>query len=145
MAIDVVLQIDGIEGASRDAQHAGWIACSAVQWRIHAQRSIWPSLGEAHGDERAELGEIVFDKIADRASPALLQLCATGQTIPTARFTFMRADGRGERITYFEIALEQVWIACISPNMHVGPFLTEHAGLRFAKVTWQHHRQVPGA
>jgi hypothetical protein len=38
----------------------------------------------------------------DVASPMLAQTCAAGKAIPKAKLEFMRADGQGEPIKYFE-------------------------------------------
>jgi type VI secretion system Hcp family effector len=54
-------------------------------------------------------------KLADLASPILLQTCSSGKTIPKAKLEFMRADGQGERVKYFEIELENVLIGSIKP------------------------------
>lgn len=95
MAIDVYLQIDGIKGESQDAKHKDWIECTSVHWGILQPRSATASTGGGHTAERAELKEISFTKIADLASPILMQTCAMGKTIPKAKFDFMRADGNG--------------------------------------------------
>jgi type VI secretion system secreted protein Hcp len=39
-----------------------------------------------------------------------MQVCAMKKTIPKAKFEFMRADGQGVPINYFEIELENVSI-----------------------------------
>lgn len=96
MAIDVYLQIDGIKGESMDDTHKGWIECTSVNWGIHQPRSATASTGGGHTAERAELEEVSFHKIADLASPTLMQTCAMGKTIPKAKFEFMRADGDGK-------------------------------------------------
>ena len=59
---------------------------------------------------RAELHPLNFKKLADIASPVLLQTCATGKTIHKALFEFMRADGDGKPIPYFKIELENLTV-----------------------------------
>jgi len=59
----------------------------------------------------------MFHKIADMASPILMQTCATGKTIPKAKFEFMRADGDGKPVKYFEVELENVLVGQITPNI----------------------------
>lgn len=77
------------------------------------------STGGGHTAERCELSDIHFVKIADLASPLQMQTCASGRTIPKAKFEFMRADGNGERIKYFEIELENVLIGQVTPSIEV--------------------------
>jgi len=105
MASDVYLQIDGIKGESQDSGHKDWIECSSVHWGIMQPRSACVSSAGGHTAERFELYDITFHKIADLASPILMQTCATGKTIPKAKFAFIRAAGDGKPIKYFEIEL----------------------------------------
>ena len=124
MAIDVYLQIEGIKGESQDLAHQGWIECTEVHW-----------------SERAEPKDVVFGKIVDLASPILLQTCAMGKTIPKARFEFMRADGDGKPIKYFEIQLENVLIGGVAPSLVAGTLLSEHVSLKYSKIKWTYTQQ----
>ena len=94
--------------------------------------------------ERCEHSEITLTKLADLATPILLQTCSSGKTIPKAKFEFMRADGQGERIKYFEIELENVLIGDVSPSVAEGDILTENLGLKFSKVKWKYTQQKIG-
>ena len=69
--------------------------------------------GESADDKHKD---IVVSKLADLATPILLQTCSSGKTIPKAKLEFLRADGQGERVKYFEIELENVLIGSVSPN-----------------------------
>lgn len=133
MAIDIYLQIDGIKGESTDSGHAGWIECTSASWKIKQPRSATASTGGGHTAERCEHSEIVISKVADLTSPILLQTCCTGRTIPTARLEFMRADGNGDRVKYFEIELENVLICGVIPAILAGNISAEHVGLKFSK------------
>jgi type VI secretion system secreted protein Hcp len=144
MSIDVYLQIEGIKGESSDDKHKDWIECSSVQWGISQPKSATASTGGGHTAERAELSDISFTKIADMSSPILMQTCAAGKTIPKAKLEFMRADGQGERIKYFEIEIENVLIAHIEPSVQPGDILSEHVGLKFSKVKWKYTQQKIG-
>lgn len=144
MAIDVYLQIDGIKGESQDDKHKDWIECETVSWGIFQPKSATASTGGGHTAERAELDEVTFSKAADLASPLLMQHCAMGKTIPRARFEFMRADGQGQAIKYFEIELENVLIGGISPSISPGTILGEQVALKFSKVKWKYTQQKIG-
>ena len=141
MAIDVYLQIDGIKGESADDKHKDWIECTSVSWAIHQPKSATASTGGGHTAERVQMADILFRKMADLSSPILMQTCSAGKTIPRARFEFMRADGQGERIKYFEIELEHVLIGMVTPSVQPGATLLENVGLKFAKVRWKYTQQ----
>lgn len=145
MAIDVYLQIQNIKGESADDKHKEWIEVTGIHWGVHQPKSATASTGGGHTAERAELSEISFSKLCDISSPVLLQTCASGKTIPKAKFEFFRADGNGERVKYFDIELENVLIGMVSP--HLGgneSFLSENVNLKFSKVKWQYTQQKIG-
>lgn len=141
MAIDVYLQIDGIKGESTDDRHKDWIECKSVSWAVEQPRSATSSTGGGHTAERCEHRDIVITKLADLASPILLQTCAAGRTIPKARLEFMRADAQGERVKYFEIELDNVLIGAVSPAVNEGDIMTEEVGFKFSKVRWKYTQQ----
>ena len=85
MAIDVYLQIDGIKGESTDDKHKDWIECKSVSWSVEQPKSATASTGGGHTAERCEHKDIVISKLADLASPMLLQTCSAGKTIPKAQ------------------------------------------------------------
>ena len=141
MAIDVYLQIDGIKGESTDDKHKDWIECTSVNWGVSQPRSATASTGGGHTAERCEHKEVVFTKLADLSSPILLQTCSAGKTIPKAKLEFMRADGQGDRIKYFEIELENVLIGAIRPEVDEGSIIQETVGLKFSKIKWTYTQQ----
>lgn len=144
MAIDVYLQIDGIKGESTDSAHKDWIECKSVQFEVFQPKSATASTGGGHTAERCEHKDIMFSKLTDLATPLLLQNCSSGKTIPKAKFEFMRADGGGTAIKYFEIELDNVLISDVAPSITEGSILTEMVGLKFSKVKWKYTQQKIG-
>ncbi|CAN7648640.1 MULTISPECIES: Hcp family type VI secretion system effector [Duganella] len=141
MAIDVYLYIDGIKGESNDDRHKDWIECKSVSFGVEQPKSATASTGGGHTAERCEHRDIVLSKLADLASPILLQTCSAGRTIPKAKFEFMRADAQGERVKYFEIEIENVLIGAVSPAVEEGDILTEDVALKFSRVKWKYTQQ----
>lgn len=70
-----------------------------------------------------------------------MQHCAMGKTIPKAKFEFMRADGNGTPIKYFEIEMENVLISQITPSIEGGSILGEGVGLKYSKIKWKYTQQ----
>ena len=141
MATDVYLQIDSIKGESTDDKHKDWIEVAHVAWGVHQPRAATISTAGGHTSGRAELQNIVFHKLADLSSPVLLQTCATGKTIPKAVFEFMRADGDGKPIPYFKMELDNVMIACVTPDSGEGGLISEHVQLAYSKIKWSYTKQ----
>lgn len=141
MAIDVYLQIDGIKGESQDEAHKGWIECGSVNWSLTQPKSATSSTAGGHTAERVEFTEIGVNKTADLASPILAQHCAMGKTIPKAKLEFMRADGDGKRVKYYEVELENVLISKCQQAVSAADVMQEHIGLKFSKVKWKYCQQ----
>ena len=141
MAIDAYLHIEGIKGESNDDKHKDWIECTSAIWSVLQPKSATASTGGGHTAERCEHGDLVISKLADLSSPVLLQTCSSVKTIPKARLEFMRADGQGQRIKYYEVELENVLIGAVVPSLQAGQLLTEHVSLKYAKVKWKYTQQ----
>lgn len=73
MAIDVYLQLDGIKGESTDSEHATWIECTSAQWGVNQPKSATASTAGGHTAERCDIRSIFITKLADLASPLLMQ------------------------------------------------------------------------
>jgi type VI secretion system secreted protein Hcp len=141
MAIDVYLQVEGIKGESGDAKHQGWIELESVSWGVSQPKSATGSTGGGHTAERCEHEDIIVHKLADLSTPILLQTCSAGRTLPRAKIEFFRADGKGERIKYFEIEMENVIISRVAPCVGAGDMLSERVQLKYAKVRWKYTQQ----
>lgn len=141
MAMDAYLFIDGIKGESADSAHQGWIEISSAQWGVTQPRSATASTGGGHTAERCEHQTLALTKLADLASPLLMQTCSMGRTIPKAKLEFMRADAHGTPVKYYEVELENVLIESVSQAGHEGMTLHDAVGLKFSKVKWKYTQQ----
>lgn len=144
MAIDVYLQMDGIKGESLDSAHQGWIELTSAHWGVTQPRSATASTAGGHTAERCEHRTLSVSKLADLASPLLMQHCSMGKTIPKARLDFMRADGDGKPVKYYEVELENVIVANIEQMVSQGSILHDNIGLRYAKIKWKYTQQKIG-
>ena len=144
MAIDVYLQIDGIKGESADTAHKDWIEVKGVQWEVLQPKSATASTGGGHTAERCEHQTLAVTKLVDLASPLLMMYSSMGKTIPKAKLEFMRADGNGTPVRYYEVELENVLIAHVNQAVHAGDILHDSVGLRFSRVKWKYTKQQIG-
>ena len=134
MAIEVYLQIEGIKGESADSAHQGWIELSSVNMGVLQPRSATASTGGGHTAERCEHRTLSISKLADLPSPILMHHCSMGKTVPKAKLEFIRADGDGKPVKYYEVDLENVLIASMDQTVHEGSVLHDKIGLRFSKI-----------
>lgn len=144
MAIDVYLQIEGIKGESADSAHQGWIEVVSAQWGVSQPVIETGSAAGGRTSGRCEYSSMSLVKLADLASPSLMQHCANGKTIAKAKLEFMRADGDGTRVKYDEVDLENLLIANMEQTVTEGSILCDRIGLRFAKVKWKYSQQKVG-
>ncbi len=72
------LKIDGIDGESTQADHKGEIGLLSFTWGV----SRPPAVARAARSTRAALNSFTIVKRIDKASPKLMQACATGRHIP---------------------------------------------------------------
>ncbi|MBJ7313070.1 Hcp family type VI secretion system effector [Rugamonas sp. CCM 8940] len=141
MAADIYLLIDGIKGESTDSTHIGWIELHSAHMGVSQPRSATASTAGGHTAERCEHRSVSVTKLADLASPILMQTCAAGKTIPKARLEFMRADSMGERVKYYAVELENVLIGNIDQVIHAGDILHDSVALKFSKIKHTYTQQ----
>jgi type VI secretion system secreted protein Hcp len=135
MATDAYLQIDGIKGESTDSAHQGWIELTSAHWGVTQPMSTSTSTAGGHTTGHSEHRTLSVTKLADLASPVLMQHCSMGKTIPKAKIEFMRADGDGKRVKYYQVELENVMLSDMDQVMHEGGGIVQDAiGLCFSKV-----------
>lgn len=139
--IDAYLQIDGIKGESSDEKHKNWIEVYKVRGHVHQPRASSVSTAGGHTSGRADLSDIMLEKLADLSSPLLRQHCAMGKTINKAVFEFMRADGDGKPICYERWTLTNVMISNVTYDSGAGGTIKEIVQLSYSKINWEHVKQ----
>jgi type VI secretion system secreted protein Hcp len=143
MATDAYLQIDGIKGESADSGHQGWIELTSTHWGVTQPTINSKSTGGGHTAGHCEHRTMSLTKLADMASPLLMQHCSMGKTIPKAKLEFMRADGDGKRVKYYQVELENVLVSHMDQILQDGGgLLQDEIGLCFSKVKWTYTHQA---
>lgn len=144
MATDAYLQLNGIKGESADSEHLGWIEITSIHLGVLQPKSATSSTAGGHTAERCEHRTISIDKLADLASPILMQTSSSGKTLAKGKIEFMRADSDGKRVKYYEIELENVLVGHVDQQLVPGDILHETVGLKFSKIKWKYTQQKIG-
>lgn len=103
MAVDYFLKVDGIEGESVEQDHKGEIEVESFSWGINAT----DDKGNVNG--RPDVSDFHFTMRMSKASPKLMQACATGEHIKNATFTGRRAGGN-DQLEFIKIELDRILI-----------------------------------
>lgn len=143
MAIDAYLHIESIKGESQDSAHQGWIELVSAHWGVVQPRSVTASTAGGHTSGHSEHRPLMVSKLVDLASPVLMQHCSMGKTIPKAKLEFMRADGNGKPVKYYQVELMNVMLAHMDQSLGEGG-LQDEIGLCFSQVKWTYTQQKIG-
>jgi type VI secretion system secreted protein Hcp len=133
MAADIFAKIGDIKGESLDNKHKDEVEVLSYSWGVTNTGSI-PG-GGGGGAGRATFQDLSIVHKIDKASPKLLQACATGEHLKEATITFRKA-GKGQH-DFLIIKMNDVIITGVvqsAPSSEAG---SETVSLEFAKVDWE--------
>ena len=138
MALDIFAKLGDIKGESLDDKHKDNIEVLSWSWGVSQSSSPAPGGGSVAG--KVNLSDFNFTHRLDKASPVLMQACATGEHIKEATIT-MRKAGQGQH-EYLIIKMNDVLVT----NVQAGAFAeqdatTESVALQFAKVQVEYRPQ----
>jgi type VI secretion system secreted protein Hcp len=136
MAVDIFLKIATIKGESKDAKHKGEIDVLSYSWGV---TNAGPAPGGGGGGAgKPAFQDVVIVHNVDKASPLLLEACATGQHLKDAIITHRRA-GKAQQ-EYLIVKLEDVIITGVTHGGPAGP-IPESVSLAFAKIDLEYKPQ----
>ncbi len=140
MAADTFARIGDIQGESLDTRHKGEIEVLSWSWGV-TQSSVIQAGGGA-GAGKPAFAEFHLTHAVDKATPALLKACATGQHIPDATITIRKSGGSQQEFLIIKMTDVIVTSAQQSaPGASAG--LVESVGLQFAAVDLEYKPQKP--
>src|SRR5438132_10503965 len=106
--VDYFLKIEGIAGESTDVQHKGEFEIKDFSFGVENPTTIGSATGGA-GAGKIKFNEFTIKKTTDKASPVLMQSCATGQHLKEATFTARKA---GEQpVEFLKIRMSDVLVS----------------------------------
>jgi type VI secretion system secreted protein Hcp len=112
MPVDMYMQVDGVSGESKDANHKGWTDILSYSWGANQPGSMVTGGGGG-------IGKVSFDDLqvvayADKATPAILKFCANGKHIPQVQLSICKAGG--SQVEYKRITLTDVLVSALQQN-----------------------------
>jgi type VI secretion system secreted protein Hcp len=141
VAVDFFLNIDGIQGESTDPAHKGEIQLESWSWGESNAIAAAPAGGGGTG--RAQFSDFNFAAMTSKASPQLIEACATGQHIKTALLSCRRTTGKTAE-DFLTFTFTDVAVASFETGGAGGSAnLTDSVSLAFAQFHVTYKSQNP--
>jgi len=135
VAADIFAKLGDIKGESLDSKHKDEIEVLSWSWGATNPVSLAGS-GAALG--RAHFHDLSFTHKIDKASPKLMQACATGVHLKEATITHRKA-GKGQQ-EFLVIKMNDVIITALA-DADSSESSTETVSLAFAKINVEYKPQ----
>jgi type VI secretion system secreted protein Hcp len=139
MASDIFAKIGDIKGESLDAKHKDEIEVLSFSWGVTNAAS--GGTGTGAGTGKANFNDLSIVHTIDKASPVLMQACATGTHLKEATITHRKA-GKGQQ-EYLIVKMSDIIITGVTHGGDTGQPASETLSLAFAKVDVEYKPQKP--
>jgi type VI secretion system secreted protein Hcp len=136
MATDIFAKLGDIKGESLDAKHKDEIEVLSYSWGVTNAGSM--AHGSGGGEGKATFHDLSFVHNIDKASPILMQACATGVHIKEATITHRKAGK--EQHEYLIVKMNDVVITGVTHGGS-GDGHSENVSMSFAKVAVEYKPQ----
>jgi type VI secretion system secreted protein Hcp len=139
--VDYFLKFDGIKGESADAKHKDEIDIESWSWG-ESNVGGAPSRGGASAG-KVSMQDFHFVMRLNRASPALMKACATGEHIKLATLTARKAGK--EQQEYLTFKFHDVLVSSFQTGGagHADVVPIDQVSLNFAKIEVEYKPQKP--
>ena len=136
MASDIFAKLGDIKGESIDDKHKDEIEVLSWSWGVSNAGEMRG--GSGGGEGKASFHDLSFTHKIDKASPALMQACATGVHLKDATITHRKA-GKGQQ-EFLVIKMNDVIITSVT-HSDSDEGRSESVSMAFAKVDLQYKPQ----
>lgn len=138
MAVDMFLEIEGIQGESKDETHKDKI--DVFSWSCGVSNSGNTHLGGGGGAGKASPSDFHFSMQTSKASPELFIKVCKGDHIPTATFISRKSGGKQQE--YLQIKFYDLLVSSFQAggSQHSDEAIDQIA-LNFAKMEYTYREQ----
>jgi type VI secretion system secreted protein Hcp len=137
MASDIFAKLGDIKGESLDDKHKDEIEILSYSWGVTNAGSM--GYGSGGGEGKAQFHDLSFTHKIDKASPVLMQYCATGVHLKEATITHRKA-GKGQQ-EFLVIKLADVIVTGVTHGGNGADGSSENVSIAFAKVNVEYKPQ----
>ena len=139
MPTDIFAKIGDIKGESADANHKDEIAVLSFSWGVANSGGL--EIGSGAGAGKATFQGLTIVHNIDKATPRLLEACATGTHLKDATITHRKA-GKGQQ-EFLIVKMNDVIITAVTHGGTTAQPAPETVTLAFAKVAFEYKPQKP--
>lgn len=138
MAVDMFLMLTGIAGESQDSKHKGQIDIDSFSFGVSQSGS--GSRAGGSGSGKADFQDIAISKLVDKATPTLVNHCATGEHIKEALITVRKAGGgKDGGKEYYKVKLTDVLVSSVqNSGNNAADFPSETITLNYARIDFEY-------
>jgi type VI secretion system secreted protein Hcp len=137
MATDIFAKIGDVKGESLDDKHKDEIEVMSFSWGVANAGSM--GVGSGGGEGKATFHDLSFTHGVDKATPVLMQACATGVHFKEGVITHRKA-GKGQQ-EYLVIKMNDIIVTGVSQGGSGDGGNSENVSLAFAKVALEYKPQ----
>lgn len=137
MASDIFAKIGDIKGESLDSKHKDEVEVLSFSWGVTNDGAIRG--GSGGGEGKASFHDLSFVHNIDKASPVLMQACASGVHMKEATITHRKA-GKGQH-EFLIVKMNDVIITSVTHVDSGDSGRPENVSLAFAKVDLEYRPQ----
>jgi len=137
MAADTFAKLGDIKGESLDDKHKDEIELLSFSWGVSNAGSM--NYGSGGGEGKATFHDLSFTHKIDKASPVLMQACATGVHLKDGTITVRKA-GKGQQ-EFLVIKMNDVIITSVTHGSAGSDGASENVSIAFAKVAVEYKPQ----
>ena len=139
MAMDIFAKLGDIKGESTDDKHKDEVEVLSYSWGV--TNPVHIGSGGGAGTGKATFQDLSIVHRIDKASPKLLEACATGVHLKEATITFRKA-GKGQQ-DFLIIKMNDVIVTGVVQSALSSDAGSETVSLEFGKVDWELKPQNP--
>jgi type VI secretion system secreted protein Hcp len=137
MPTDIFAKLGDIKGESLDDKHKDEIEIMSFSWGVSNSGSM--AYGSGGGEGKASFHDLSFQHKVDKASPILMQSCATGVHLKEGTITHRKA-GKGQQ-EFLVIKMKDIIITSVTPGHTGSDGASESVSLAFGSVAVEYKPQ----
>lgn len=138
MAIAIFLKVDGADGESKNSKHQNWIDLESFHWGANQPSTM--HVGGGGGAGKVTFHDLTAVAPIDKAYPAMLVKCASGEHISKCEIAGAKAGG--DEVEYFKITLEDVLVTNVDVSGARGAEVMVNYSFQAAKVKSEYSVQT---